>query len=564
MTWLERNAAKRIDPQQVLPGARSVISLAASYQSQTPNSELRTPNSGLVARYARFADYHEVLGGQLKQLTAFIDLVADRKARSLWYVDTGPVLERELAQRAGLGFVGKHTNLISRRLGNWIFLAEILTTLELEPYAPEQNHCGKCMRCIAACPTNAITAPFELDARKCISYLTIELKGPIPVEMRPGIGNRIYGCDDCLAACPWNRFAREGNLMKPHARKDLEQPDLIELLQLDEAGFKSRFAGTPMLRTKRRGLLRNVCVALGNTGDDHALPYLQKAARDPEPLIAEHARWAMTRITRVTENGRGNLMELQKRGAFTLLELLVVIAIIAILAALLLPVLSAAKKKAAQTTCINNQKQLGLGMQIYVNDNRDTFPGIASGAYGFHGEDWIYWRTNTIYPQFEQSPILTSIPGLQKPSLRCPLDISDVDRLAADFPNGPYLFSYSFNGYALDSNGKNLGMSTVVDTSTGVTNTYLFNEGSVRNPANKIMLAEEPGTIQSWDHPDIDSGGEEPISDGRWIPSPLIGKHGDPLTIRHGGRADVTFADGHVLPVTPEFGWDTNNNLSGQ
>ena len=232
----------------------------------------------------------------MKALVDFIDTVADRKVRSLWYVDTGPVLERDFAQRAGLGFVGKHTNLISRRLGNWIFLAEILTTLELEPDAPEQNHCGKCTRCITACPTNAITAPFELDARKCISYLTIELKGSIPVELRPAIGNRIYGCDDCLAVCPWNRFAREGNLMKPHARKDLEQPDLIELLQLDEAGFKSRFAGTPMLRTKRRGLLRNVCVALGNTGDVPPCPHLQKAAADPEPLIAEHARWAMERI----------------------------------------------------------------------------------------------------------------------------------------------------------------------------------------------------------------------------------------------------------------------------
>ena len=296
MTWLERNAAKRIDPQQVLPGAKSVIVLAASYQTADSRFTIHDSRSGLIARYARFDDYHHVLGERLKMLVSFIDTMADRKVRSLWYVDTGPVLERDLAQRAGLGFVGKHTNLISRRLGNWIFLAEILTTLELEPDAPEQNHCGKCTRCITACPTNAITAPFQLDARKCISYLTIELKGSIPVELRLAIGNRIYGCDDCLAACPWNRFAREGNLMKPHARKDLEQPDLIELLQLDEAGFKSRFSGTPILRTKRRGLLRNVCVALGNTGDASAPPHLQKAATDPEPLIAEHARWAIGQI----------------------------------------------------------------------------------------------------------------------------------------------------------------------------------------------------------------------------------------------------------------------------
>jgi epoxyqueuosine reductase len=211
-------------------------------------------------------------------------------------VDTGPVLERDFAQRAGLGFAGKHTNLISRRLGNWFFLAEILTTLELEPDAPEENHCGKCTRCISACPTQAITAPFTLDARKCISYLTIELKGAIPVELRPLIGNRIFGCDDCLAACPWNRFAQEGKLMKPHGRPDLQTPDLIELLALDDARFKARFAGSPILRAKRRGLLRNVCVALGNIGDPSVLPALEKASTDSEPLIAEHAQWAISRF----------------------------------------------------------------------------------------------------------------------------------------------------------------------------------------------------------------------------------------------------------------------------
>jgi epoxyqueuosine reductase len=251
---------------------------------------------GLIARYARFSDYHDVLGTRLKTLAAFVDQLGGASARSLWYVDTGPLLERDFARRAGLGFTGKHTGVVSRRLGNWIFLAEIITTLDLEPDAPEKNRCGNCTRCITACPIRAITAPFQLDARRCISYLTIELKGSIPVELRPAIGNRIFGCDDCLAACPWNRFAREGKLMKEHARPDLAAADLVELLQLDEAGFKSRFAGTPILRTKRRGLLRNVCVALGNIGDRFALSALQKAAGDTEPLIVEHARWAMERI----------------------------------------------------------------------------------------------------------------------------------------------------------------------------------------------------------------------------------------------------------------------------
>ena len=303
MAWLARNAAKRVDPQQVLPGARSVIVLAASYSSDEKNlSPCGEGTPGAIARYARHDDYHDVLAGPLKELTQFIDELGGAGTRSLWYVDTGPILERDLAQRAGLGFIGKHTNLIGRTLGNWFFLAEILTTLELEPDAPEKNRCGTCARCITACPTEAIIAPFQLDARRCISYLTIELKGSIPIELRPAIGNRIYGCDDCLAACPWNKFASEGRLMKQHARTDLAAPDLLQLLALDDASFKQHFAGTPMLRTKRRGILRNVCVALGNVGEAGALPALERAGRDPEPLIAEHARWAIEQIEKRTGN----------------------------------------------------------------------------------------------------------------------------------------------------------------------------------------------------------------------------------------------------------------------
>ncbi len=295
MAWIARNAAKRVNPNLVLDGARSVISLACSYHnSDAGNSGAQ--GRGVVARYARHRDYHDVLAEPLKTLTAFVNELGGPETRSLWYVDTGPLLERDLAQRAGLGFVGKHTNLISRTLGNWILLAEILTTLELPSDEPERNRCGSCVRCIDACPTRAITAPFQLDARRCISYLTIELKGSIPTEFREAIGDRIYGCDDCLAACPWNRFAKDASLMKPHRRPDFAGPDLLELLALDDAVFKARFAGTPMLRTKRRGVLRNVCVALGNTGDDRALPGLERAAADPEPLIAEHARWAIKRI----------------------------------------------------------------------------------------------------------------------------------------------------------------------------------------------------------------------------------------------------------------------------
>ncbi|MEW6157962.1 MAG: tRNA epoxyqueuosine(34) reductase QueG [Verrucomicrobiota bacterium] len=310
MGYLQRNAEKRTDPQRVLPGARTIICLAASYatdedvtpshvekQSARPWELGHTlPLAGVIARYARFRDYHDVLGESLKQLTHFVNEQGGPDARSLWYVDTGPFLERDLAERAGVGFVGKHTNLISRELGNWFFLAEIITTLEIEPDAPERNRCGSCRRCLEACPTQAIAAPFQLDARRCISYLTIELKGSIPVELRPLVGTRIYGCDDCLAVCPWNKFAREGRLMRDVAIADLQSPDLVDLLSLDDAAFQRKFSGTPMLRTKRRGFLRNVCVALGNLGDRRALPALERAAQDPEPLIAEHARWASAQI----------------------------------------------------------------------------------------------------------------------------------------------------------------------------------------------------------------------------------------------------------------------------
>lgn len=301
MNYLQRNADKRLDPQRVLARAKTIITLAVNYAAECSTGKnfqaSKSENfSGVIARYARFADYHELIGERLKLLTAFVSGFGGNETHSLWYVDTGPLLERDFAQRSGLGFIGKHTNLISRDFGNWIFLSEIITTLELESDAPEKNRCGSCVRCIAACPTQAITAPFQLDARRCISYLTIELKGSIPIEFRSAIGNRIYGCDDCLAVCPWNRFAQTGKMMKAHARPDLETPDLIDLLNLDETAFREKFVDTPLLRTKRRGLLRNVCVALGNVGNETALLALKRAALDSEPLVAEHAQWAIAQI----------------------------------------------------------------------------------------------------------------------------------------------------------------------------------------------------------------------------------------------------------------------------
>jgi len=307
MGYLARNGDKRSDPRKVLAEAKSVVVLATSYAPTHPampcgasSSSARVPLpgslTGVVARYARFTDYHHVLKEKLVELAKRIDQLGGPGTRSLWYVDTGPILERDLAQRAGVGFVGKHTNLIGRRLGNWIFLSEILTTLELPSDESERNRCGSCARCLAACPTQAIRAPYQLDSRLCISYLTIELKGAIPEELRPAIGNRIFGCDDCLAICPWNRFAREGALMKNSAQPRLAAPDLLEFLGLDETAFRQRFRDTPIWRIRRRGLLRNVCVALGNAGDASVLPALRKAAEDIEPLIAEHARWAIDRI----------------------------------------------------------------------------------------------------------------------------------------------------------------------------------------------------------------------------------------------------------------------------
>ena len=311
MGYLERNAAKRAEPRQVLADARSIVVVGMNYFSNKPTpgpskggeSEFGIPSPGgergvgprsRVARYAwGECDYHDVLGEKLKRLAGFLCEMGGADAQALWYVDTGPILERDLAQRAGIGFIGKHTNLISRQLGNWVVLGQVLTTLELQSDEPEREYCGTCHRCIDACPTRAIVAPYQLDARLCISYLTIELKGAIPVELRSLIGDRIFGCDDCLEVCPWNRFAKLSPVREFQRR---ELPPLTEFLSWDEAKFKALFHGTPIYRIKRRGFIRNVCVALGNIGDESALPALQCALDDSEPLVREHARWAIDQI----------------------------------------------------------------------------------------------------------------------------------------------------------------------------------------------------------------------------------------------------------------------------
>ncbi len=292
MAWMARNADRRTDPQQVLPGARSVVMVAKSYSGGPPPEKTR-PAPYQIARYAWGEDYHEVLLPRVRELEQVLEQLGGRQRG---YVDTGPVLERDFAALAGLGWQGKSTMLISRELGAFFFLASILTTLELPADEPAKDRCGRCVRCIEVCPTQAITAPRELDARRCVSYLTIELKGSIPEDLRPLVGDRIYGCDDCAAVCPWNRFAQSAGEARFAAKEFVDRWTLRDFLGLDDEGFRRLFRGSPIKRIKRRGFLRNVCVALGNTGTREDVPALERAAQDPEPLVAEHAQWALKRI----------------------------------------------------------------------------------------------------------------------------------------------------------------------------------------------------------------------------------------------------------------------------
>ena len=293
MDWMAKTPERRRDPRVVLPGAKSVIVLALNYFQERPAGEADGAR-GKIARYAWGEDYHEVIEKRLKRFCAELESRCGGTHRR--YVDYGPVLERDFASDAGVGWNGKSTVQIHRRLGTWFFLAEIISTLELEPDAPSADHCGKCTACIDACPTDAITAPRRMDALRCISYWTIENKGAIPEEFRRPMGDRIFGCDDCLDACPWNRFAEQSRENAFTARDYVSGMALREFLRLDDPEFRELFRKSPVKRIKRERFLRNVCVALGNVGDADDLEALEKAAADPDPLVSEHARWAIGEI----------------------------------------------------------------------------------------------------------------------------------------------------------------------------------------------------------------------------------------------------------------------------
>ena len=284
MAWMARDPERRANPSQVLPEARSILVFGLNYFQPEPERR------GRIAKYALGKDYHKVMLAKLKRICA---LLQELGAMNRPYVDTGPLLEKPLAALAGLGWQGKNTMVLNREAGQWLFLGFILTTYPFPPDRPQVDRCGTCTQCLDVCPTRAITAPYQLDARRCISYLTIEHKGSIPHPYRQLIGDHLYGCDDCLDVCPWNKWARES---REAAFSPRAYPDLREMLGLDEAGFNSLFAGSPIRRLKRPRWLRNVCIVLGNTGTTEDLPALQDAALDPDPLIAEQAAWAVREI----------------------------------------------------------------------------------------------------------------------------------------------------------------------------------------------------------------------------------------------------------------------------
>ncbi|ESZ36727.1 tRNA epoxyqueuosine(34) reductase QueG [Mesorhizobium sp. L2C066B000] len=304
MAWIAETLQRRSEPSTLWPEVRSIIVLAMNYgPDHDPRALQARRDRGAISVYAQNRDYHEVMKGRLKEIAGKI--VARAGGDVKVFVDTAPVMEKPLAEAAGLGWQGKHTNLVSREHGSWLFLGTIFTTAELTPDATEVDHCGSCRACLDACPTDAFPAPYRLDARRCISYLTIENKGPIPQEFREKIGNRVYGCDDCLAACPWNKFARAASEAKLAARDELREPPLGELLQLDDTAFRSFFSGSPIKRIGRDRFVRNVLVAAGNSGDTLLADPVRTLLGDASPLVRGAAIWALARLVTAAEfNGQ--------------------------------------------------------------------------------------------------------------------------------------------------------------------------------------------------------------------------------------------------------------------
>ncbi|MBI3911490.1 MAG: tRNA epoxyqueuosine(34) reductase QueG [Armatimonadetes bacterium] len=297
MAYLGRDPARRADPRRAWPDTAAILVVGLNYRPVEEESQARSdPTRGRFARYALGDDYHEVLATRLRALLATARELGGPEVEGRVYVDTGPLLERDLAARAGLGWFGKNTMLLNRRYGSYFFLGALLLNVPLTPDGPVSAHCGTCTRCLNACPTGAFVAPYVLDARRCISYLTIELKGPIPRPLRPLVGNWVFGCDICQEVCPWNRKAPPGDEPAFSARQGLPAPELVALLALTPEAFRERFRRSPVKRARRRGLLRNVCVALGNSGDRAVVPHLARALHDEEALVRGHAAWALGRL----------------------------------------------------------------------------------------------------------------------------------------------------------------------------------------------------------------------------------------------------------------------------
>lgn len=295
MGWMAERMHWRADPAALWPDARAVIMLAEPYTpTHDPMAVMQNPGAGAISVYAQNRDYHDILKKRLKRLGRW--LIEEAGGEIKVFADTAPVMEKPLAAAAGLGWQGKHTNLVSRDLGSWFFLGAVFTTLELPIDQPGIDHCGNCTSCLDVCPTNAFPAPYQLDARRCISYLTIEHKGPIDPELRPMLGNHIFGCDDCLAACPWNKFAVTAREARYAARADLLAPDLAELAALNDAAFRLKFAGNPVKRTGHSMFLRNIAYAIGNSGDQRLIASVANLADNSNPVVAEAAAWALNKI----------------------------------------------------------------------------------------------------------------------------------------------------------------------------------------------------------------------------------------------------------------------------